>query len=387
MPLPGTPYGGRNPAQEISPEDLEEDTPDEVSDFMAEHNVGDKFTCTLKQYPREGGAAETLKPYRGYKPTIDEIGKQWGPGDYGVVFYYKGAPGPDGKRPSIVRECRFSLPERAWRIVHDEFLRERSRINKEKLALEVETATVKAQIQNAERGVLPGAAPTAPDPIEALKSTASVLKDLGVPIGGSKPSMDIPGLVTAIAAVVGAVAPLFKSGDSGGNTSLIASLMDSNQKNMLAMFGMMMQMNGGQQGGNKYMEQILNMALGAMGKVKEFGELMRPEDKPAMIDRIFDLVAKGLPQILELAKMSKEEREKSFLHKAASETPEMKAAKSDPEINIGICNRLDKQYGFQTANEILDVAGVPRHPSTLQNKENYPSPGYNPDGTTQSAAT
>ena len=139
-------------------------------------------------------------------------------------------------------------------------------------------------------------------------------------------------------------------------------------------------MQGGAKGESAYMKQIMDMAIGAMQRVGDFAQLMKPEEKKDWVDKIFDLVEKGMPQIMQLAQMTKQAREDNMMFKMAQGSPPIQVLKQNVDMQIEVTQKLDKEYGFQTASEILKAMGFERHASTMGNMATYPSKGYGPDG-------
>ena len=351
-----------------------EGTPDEIRDFLVSNNIGKKYQCMIKEVI-PGGKPGVLETFNNTHPEVDEIGKRWGPGDYLIVFsWIEGVPG--GGRQKKMKELNLAFPERAWRSIHEDFLGERSRERKKQKERELETAKQDAEIEAARKGFGKGNV----DPVAALKDALATAKSLGIEMGGSK--LDLQG----IAAMVTAVVPLLKAlgvvgGEKGGDSmSQVVQAMQA--QNALLLKAILDARPGG--GGSDpmalQMNKILDMTMGAMGKAMEFQDMLRPQEKESLVDKIYGLVEKFLPSVLELAKVSKQEREKNLIYQIASGSSEIEKARKYPDVALALVEKWDKFYGFQTTNQILEVAGIPRPPETAKNLAIYPSEGFGPDG-------
>jgi hypothetical protein len=350
----------------------EEQTPDDIVEFMVTHNVGAKYTCMLKEVIPGGGPHGILKNTRNEYLDVDTVGAQWGPGEYIWSFAYK-VEGPNGVKAPTIKEYRIMLPERAWRKIYDNALRERSRVDKAAADREISEAKQNAELRAAEKGISTG---VAGDPLEVLKASMDTLKSLGVKIGGDNGSQKIDWL--GIGTVLAPLVLNFIQNGKSERDKLQAQVQAAQAENMK--FLMTMMMNGNGKGESTHMKSILDMAFGAMKQVTDFAQIMKPEEKRDWVDKIFEVVEKGLPQILEIAKMSQAERNKNYLYQAAVNSPPVKAVQSDTAMQIDLTQKLDKTYGFQTTDEILKATGITRHESTMGNKGLFPSKGFGADG-------
>lgn len=352
---------GLNPAMES------DDTPDEISVFLAANAIGEKYQMVLKELPN-GGKPQYIKAFSSYHPTIDQIGEQWGPAEYEITFSWQ-ERGIDGKKKPVAKSFRIELSEKAWREPHEKWLAEKSKKREDerqaKLNIEVERARAFGGVGMAPPGTA-GQAPTSD--IDNLLKTMTTLKQLGVPIGGpaggAPPAKDWGAILVGLAPVIAAISPILaayvgrKKEENPIMTLLITKLLDSKP-----------------QGESDTMKTVVPFLMGTMKQLFEMKEEMKPQEKEPFIERVFDKLAASMPMVMEFAKMGKAQRETNPMYNMARNSPEAKAILADEELQAMMVDRLDKYYGFAQANQVLEVMGIPRPTSTAQNAAAYPSPG------------
>lgn len=342
----------------------EADTPDEISLFLTTNAIGEKYQMVLKELPGGGGKPQYIKSYSNWHPTIDDIGEQWGPGEYEITFSWKTA-GMSGRKEPVAKSFRVALPEKAWRDVHDRWLEKRAEEKRnherDKLTAEVERARAYGQA---------GMAPQQnASELDALKKAMETLKMLGVPIGGppQAPQKDWASILTGLAPVIAAAAPVVaafvgkKREDTNGPLLqlLITKMLDTKP-----------------QGESETMKTVVPFLMGTMKQLFEMKEAMKPEEKEPFIERVFEKLTGSLPMLMEFAKMSKGQRESNMMYNMAKNHPDVQAIMGDIELQIAFVNKLDAFYGFQQTNQILEVMGVPRPKATEGNAKVYPSKGH-----------
>jgi hypothetical protein len=353
-----------------------DDTPNEIRDFISGNGIGNKYQCIIKEHVPGGGQA-ILESLNNRHPEIEEMGKQWGPGTYTLVFSWS-VPKPGGGKEKQMKNLTLEFSERSWRDIHEDWLFERNRERKAKRATDLEKARQEAELRSIESG---GKEPQA-DPLEALKKALETAKTLGIPIGGGKESkgLDLMGIATLLTALKPLLEGLF-GGKQNDSTILIKAMEAQQATNMLLMKTLLENPSGrGNSPEGAHMDKILDMTMKGMGRVLEMQDMLKPAEKETLVDRIFGMVDKFLPNVLELAKLSKDARERDMMYKIAAGSKEMKQAREHPDVALALVNKWDEFYGFQTTNEILKVAGIERPPATADNLAKFPSDGYGPDG-------
>lgn len=345
--------------------DANSETPDEITQFLAANAIGDKYQMILKELV-DGGRPQYIKSYTNWHPSIDDVGTQWGPGEYEFIFSWR-ETGINGKKGPVAKSFKIRLPEKAWREPHLEWLAERQKEKAQKKTEEMKEEAERARLF----GQTPGASVQPPSDLDSLKKSLEVLRGLGVPLGGpaQAPKTDWAALLVSLAPVIAAVAPMAsafisrKREDAQGPLLqlLIGKLLDNKP-----------------QGESEYMKQAFGMAMGMMKQALDMKQQLTPEEKEPFIERVFDKLVGSMPMVLELAKMSKPQRESNMMYRMAQGHPDVQTVMNDIELQIALVEKLDSFYGFTQTNQILEVMGVPRPPITAKNAERYPSPGTPP---------
>ncbi len=353
---------GLNPALDS------DDTPDEIAVFLSANGITEKYQLVLKEI-LSGGKPQYIKGYTDHHPTIDQVGEQWGPGEYELTFSWK-ERGMDGKKKPVAKSFRISLSEKAWREPHEKWLAtrasERQREDREKLTAEVERARAYGSVGMPP----PGAPPKEPvSDLDTLMRAMTALKSLGVPIGvpmgqPAAPPKDWGAILIGLAPVMAAVAPI-----------LAAWVGKKKDENPLMTLLVTKMLDAPKQGESETMKTVVPFLMGTMKQLFDMKEAMKPEEKEPFIERLFDKLAASMPMVLEFAKMGKQQREANPMYQMARNSSEVQAVLKDPELQEMAVNRLDAFYGFDQANQVLEVMGIPRPASTAKNATAYPSPG------------
>ena len=343
-----------------------DETPDEISVFLSANAIGEKYQMVLKELPN-GGKPQYIKSFSNYHPSIDDIGEQWGPAEYEITFSWQERD-MNGKKKPVAKSFRINLSEKAWREPHEKYLAKKSAERKAeeqaKLNAEVERARAYGSV-----GLNPNPAQPPPSELDSLKKAADTLKSLGVQIGGPAappppPRVDLNAILTGVAAVATALSPV------------LAAFVGRKREQDPLLSLLVTKMLDKPQGESETMKTVVPFLMGTMKQLFEMKEAMKPEEKEPFIERVFDKVVASAPMIAEVLKMSQQQRENNLMVKMARNSGEMQAILADPELQIGLVNKLDQFYGFQQTNQILEVMGVPRPPATANNASAFPSKGY-----------
>lgn len=327
---------------------IEEQAPEDVRDFLIANDIGDKYQIILKERPKEGGKALVLKTFTNNCPTIDEIGRQWGPGDYILAISYK-VPGMNGVPKPTIKNMSLCLPERAWGELHDDYLEERRQQKKERQSKQWEDEAHKSR-------VLGG--PTTPgvSDLEQLDKAMGILSKFGINPGArpEAPNKKTFGeTLVEMAPVITALTPLvlglLGTRKEGGNPNneLLNTLVTH----------MLVQKPPSE---TESMKQITGFLMTTMKQVLDMKEAMKPAEKESFVEKIFDkLVASG-PMLAQILKMSAEKRESNFMVKQVRDSKDVKALHEDPEMQEMMIKRMDEFYGTDQTNQILAVMGFAR---------------------------
>lgn len=353
---------GLNPAMDS------DDTPDEISVFLSANAIGEKYQMVLKELPN-GGKPQYIKSFSNYHPTIDQIGEQWGPAEYEITFSWQ-ERGIDGKKKPVAKSFRIELSEKAWREPHEKYLAAKSKQREQERQTQLNIEVERARAFGSAGMQAPGTQADKPQSeLDILTKAMQTLKNLGVPIGGpaipaAPPPKDWGAILVGLAPVIAAVAPI-----------LAAYVGKKREENPLMTLLVTKMLDQKPQGESDTMKTVVPFLMGTMKQLFEMKEAMKPEEKEPFIERVFDKLAASMPMVLEFAKMGKQQREANPMYNMARNSPEAKAVMADPELQEMMVNRLDTFYGYEQANQVLEVMGIPRPPSTVKNAQAYPSPG------------
>lgn len=355
-------------------EGINEDTPDDITDFVRANDVADKYTVMLKQKPDGGGTAQTLRSFANYYPNVNTLGREWGPGSYSLVFSWR-AKNLANKMETVTKEFKIELPIRAWMHEHNQFLMERAK----KMQLETEEEMKVEAMRN--RIVGPSAPVQPVSDFENLKKMLELAKSIGVPIGGpAKPEpkekekksftdrmVDMAPFIVAVGGVVGPIV-----------TAIITRPKppdDKSTQNMLLQHLLTQRPPE-----DTTMKSVLPFLMGSLKQIMDFKQSMEPEEKQGLVEKIFDKLAPMVPQVLALATMPRPQLEANPMVKMARNLPDVKNMQADSELAFMGIQRLDEVYGFQQANDIMTVFGLQRPPELQDNYQTFPSVGFGPDG-------
>lgn len=335
------------------------ETPDEISMFLSTNGIADKYQMVLKEV-LNSGKPQYIRGFSNWHPTIDDIGEQWGPGEYEITFSWK-ETGIGGKKQPVAKSFKINLPEKAWGPIHQAYLEKRreEQLEKDKQKIHHEAERARAYGQTA--------APQGASDLDTLKKAAETLRSLGVPLGGpaATPKTDWASVLVGLAPVMAALAPVA--------SAFITRKREDSQGPLLQLLISKM-LDHKPQGESEYMKQAFGFVMGTMKNMLEVKQQMQPEEKEPFIERVFDKLVGSMPMLMELAKLSKSQRENSMMYQMAKSHPDVQAVLGDVELQIAFVNKLDKFYGFEQTNQILEVMGVPRPPVTAENAKHYPSP-------------
>lgn len=339
----------------IQPGGFISEEPPDVTEFLNNIGIAEKqYVCTIKKAPLEGSATKTFLPgnYKGCYPEIEDIGKRFGPGQYFYVFAWTNKDA-NGKMAKSMKEYKIYLGSE-WDDIHDEHMAEVWAKKEKNL---IKTAHQK-KLRDAARGILPDEnhAP-ASDPIEDMRKTMGVLKDLGVPIGGAVPAAH----------------------NNSDSMTMMMAFMQLQQKSsensmtmMVQMMGMMMSSNKPQSNGDM-MTEMFSLFKGMVN----MKELMNPE-KQTMVDRLFTLAESAMPAIMQIASKPAAQRAADPLVGMVKNSEDFQNIKNDPEALAEMIRKWDDAHGFEKTNIILETVGLRRPGNPSSSDEPIVTPVYSP---------
>ncbi len=353
-------------------EGIQDDTPDEIKNFVLTSGVANKFTVMLKQR-LDGGSPVVLQSFYNQYPDVNALGEQWGPGKYIYVFSWR-AKGISGKTETMTKDYEIEMPERAWKWKHHDWLKKRDKERQAEAEADLLAEISKARIIGAG-----GNGPQVSE-VDSLKKSADLLRSLGVPIGGpqtkapeppkktfSEKLIEMAPAITALGAVVSPIAIALiqrvkPKDDQTLTNTLLAHVLNNKPQE------------------NEMMKQFPTFLMGAVKQLMDFKEAMQPEEKQSMVEKILDKLAPMVPAVLAMATQPKAALDQNPMVKMARADKGLQAIATDPEAAMIAVQKLDEAYGFQQANDILSVAGIERPEELRENYKAFPSKGFDANG-------
>jgi hypothetical protein len=346
---------------EFSEEALADETPPDIDQFLSELGIANKqYTCTIKQYPPDGTGTPIFMPggWKGSYPSISELGSKFGPGKYLYVFTWR-VTGPDGKYKNTVKQTEVILGEQ-WQEAHDEYIYQYNVRRKKKLA-SLKMKEEQNRILNGDDYNKQEKSSGIDNLIEAKNQMAA----LGVNFGGGNGGMDLV------------------SGEGGGLLGMMMAMqqksqdnmlmmMNQNSQNMMNLFGIMMQNNGG----NSYNDAVKD-AMNMVTSMVDMKNALNPE-KEGLVDKIFGFMQTMGPEVARVLAQPRAAAKQDPMVQMAKNRPEMQEVMNDQAAMDALAVKLDADYGVKQANEILDVMGMKR---SDQLKNHLKQGGHNPEPT------
>lgn len=349
------------------------EVPDEIAQFVESLSLGNKFRCSVRKRKPGGEGYFTMSDSTNVIPTVEQIGCEFGPGKYHITFTWyppKNGPRGGGKVGSMIKETVVELPEIPWKLRHSKWLDEEEERNlREKNDRRLRLQDEASFTHIATRGT------GAPGGVESIREAVSMLKDLGIPVGGvGKPSIDFAAIATLAGTLLPAIIPLFQRKDSLSTTDLI-TLMQNNQQALIAA---MTRRNPLEDNMLNFVNQSIQTAKAVMQLGAPGADRDEEDDKPDMVERIFNLIQTVGPAVIQaIAQKSPEARQHDIMYRAAVGSQELQTLKENPAALAAVVTRLDEKYGCDATDEILSAfseIGLKRPPETEGNREVYPSP-------------
>lgn len=337
--------------------------PPDVDDFLSEIGLTEKaYVFTIKRAPREGSASKEFLPVnlKGTYLPIEDCGKRFGPGKYYYCFSWTGRNPEEPKKPlKVFKEYQIYLGSE-WDEVYDIYMAEKYVKGQKNL----ETMAYKKKMQDAAKGILPNETTSqAVDPVENLKNSMTMLKDLGVPIGGApatteNSNMQMMGLMMTMQQ---------KASDQAqeSNKNTMAMFMTMNQNMMTMMMGVMN--NNKPQTNDSVFKEVLNMVNNAV----DLKNVLNPAQE-TMVDKIFGLATSVLPAIIAIAKKPPAAKENDPMLNMIKESDDFAAIRENPEMLKALIKKWDVAHGVEQTNIILESVNLTRPGAPMKTEQDPP---------------
>lgn len=343
-----------------------DEVPPEVLDLMESQGLGTKrdFRTVIKSLPEgmnesDYGHAPYIKGFKRSVPSIEWLALNYGPGKYMIQFQWRGTK-PDTGKPGNIYENVFVEVSDKFENDYREYQYKKKIENIRKRKEQMKNARLENEL---EQGIM-GKDAEYRDPIETgkqyVKEVVSAARELGLSRGGGNGiewDKILPPLLSSLPAILGAL-------NSRSNAqreqmqqlyTLLVNQSASSNKELLEVF----KANIGRSDSSKAVDDFRNMVMGAID-IK--GALM--DKKESVSDKIFNMIEKVAPQILQIAMVSQQAREKNPAYHAArgfiDNSPDFQKMAQDPAVLKQVIQRCDEAFGWEQTDMILAVSGFER---------------------------
>jgi hypothetical protein len=359
--------------------DPEDDIPDEVRAALEEAGLSKKsFHCMLKEVRMgsEGGAlngtnTEFVTSFHRGVPSPGFIAKEYGPGSYLLMFSWEGRD-DDNKPRTKHQEVPVIISEKAL----GEFKRNRlaSKIkDATEIGSQVRDALVEKSIEGSMLSALTGKDGDSKDPKttakEYIAETIENARMLGLSPLSAQPVATartfewdkiLPPLLAAIPALMQMqqAAERARSDDFNKMLMLMMSTSQNSNNQLIEIMKLQSKPADGATAFKETRDMIFNML--------EVKEALNGDRRETLGDKIFRLVESVAPSILSIAATTAQAQtaQNNPMVKMAkgyiANNPDFQELKNNPAEQKSVIDRLDKFYGQNQVDIILQVAGWER---------------------------
>lgn len=351
-------------------EEIRFEVPKEIESLYERYGLEkNRFDVTLRRLKDENDSftrGKYVESWTNIFPPVDWIGTVYGPGSYVLQFKFKVKdPDDNNRRRWFNEEIPVNIDD-SFEDRHEMYQLRRMIENKSKIRKILEKEEIKKKLATDISGNDTGGNEGGNDHdkmIDALKKLRRDAVELGMTPseGVQKSGIDIYKLLTGIAPLVAPVIGMLRESAEARRAenqkfmTLLLSTMSNNNNQMLELA----KSNSGNGSGTKMLEDFKEMIMGTID-IKE----MVNGKKESAVDRIFGMVEKAMPVIVELAQAGKAQRENDFRYKAAAgmieQNPDFQKIINNEEERKAAVLRWDEYFGFEQCDMILEVAGISR---------------------------
>lgn len=339
----------------------EDDIPEEIIAVLDEYGLynGRSFRVTIKELPdgcEDPALGSFVKSFSRSIPTVDYIGRNYGPGRYCLLFQWKQKDREQGK---YVRKT-----EQIFLPVSDKFEPE-YREHQHKLKLDrlrkrkqsVQDAMLESRIEGSLLEDSGEKRDTKQSAQEYVNEMLAFNEKLGLKRGGIDWDKVLPVVLTALPAALKAFSEMGASSRQQQQQLMTLMLTQSNNYNNQLVEVMK---NMGPQSGSDSIREFREMLTSAI----DMKELLHGDKKDSLADKIFSMVETVGPQLLQVASMSAQARARDprvmMAQQYMKNNPDFQALEQSPESKAILIRKLDGFYGWQQTDSILQVMGWDR---------------------------
>lgn len=337
----------------------EEDIPDEVLGILDEYKLynGKPFRTIIKELPEgcdDPSLGAFVKSFSKTVPTVDYLGRNYGPGRYCLVFTWKQKDPEQGRMVSKSSEVLIEVSDK-YEPEYREFQHQQKIARLKKRKESVQDALLESKLegsllddQSGERG---GSNQNAK---EYVKEMLSFNEQLGLKRGGIDWEKIMPLILTGLPLALKALSEMGNNRQMQMQQMMTLMLTQSNNYNNQLVEVMK---NHGPQNGADTMKEFREMLTSAI----DMKELLRPEKPDTLADKIFSMLETVGPQLLSIAQMSAQARARdpriALAKQFVQNSPDFQALDNSPESKSALIRKLDGFYGWQQTDSIIQVMG------------------------------
>lgn len=341
----------------------EEDVPDQIIAVLDEFGLhgGKAFRVIIKELPDgvdDPALGSFVKSFSRSVPTVDYLGRNYGPGRYCLVFQWRAKDQEQGKLVNKSERVLIEVSDKfepEYREYQHKLKLERLKKRKESVQDAILESKLEGSLLDSEDGNgKPGTLQTAK---EYVREMLSFNEQLGLRRGGIDWEKILPVLATGLPLMLKALSEMGANARMQQQQLMTLMLTQSNNYNSQLVEVMK---NMGPQSGSDSIKEFREMLTSAI----DMKELIHGDKKDTLADKIFSLVESVGPQLLSIASMSAAARARdprvSMARGFIQNNPDFKALADSPESQSNLIRKLDAFYGWEQTDSILGVIGWTR---------------------------
>lgn len=385
IPLDSDPVAAPTPNKNISPPDdplkdilgpgsftfrspsEDSEAPPELQAIFDEYSIGERsYRCILRERDDdESNSSAYVESFNREYPSSDYIGTRYGPGDYVLIFLWRGLDPETQRKKNYNEKVNITISDK-YSDRHEDYMLQKTIKRMETNRAKIKRARIKSLLDNdmSLEGSMSGNGGSG---VEAGKKYFEQISE-GMKLIGVDPStlhrksgIDweklTPILLAGIPAALRVFSEIAATRQSQFNTLLTLMLNQSNKSSdqMLEI----VRASQGQGSGNQIIKEFTDMIRGTV----DIKELLTPE-KQSVADRVFDAIEKVSPMIVQMMAMNAQQRMQSPLVNMAkaytTANPDFEKMRNDQSIQQQVIARLDSVFGWEQADVIIQVMGYQR---------------------------
>jgi len=361
-------YGAPAPEQE---EDPNENIPDEIAALFDEHGLDAKwYRCDLKKYHSAEGSGAFVAMYDKSYPTIEDVGLNFGPGKYLFTFFWRKKI--DGKNKMQTRKFYFDISEEFRDRYEDyqfEKQRKRRKERKRKLAMDRETR----RMYDDEDDTPASSQSPAKDPMQIAQEYIEQHMRTNQMLFGNSGSQRSPAFEWEKLVPLGMAVLTFLSNRSDSERSrqdqFMTMMLKMSQDSTSNLLDVVRRSNNPT--GLEMMKDMKDMIMAGV----DIKSALNPE-KESVLDRVMGVIEGALPVMAQMMSQPRAQSKQSIPYQMAQSyvqtDKDFQQVLSDPEMREAAIQRMDREFGWEQANYILDVAGIRRSTPNNDPSQRYP---------------